>query len=577
MHDFDGCYEQLCCLQSTMPLQFVKVHLKEGVLDINGDKVRMIDWAPILDSIKINKSLRFIAIRSFFQIPNGSSCKKSHYFKRKTPAICVKDVTQWIATSLRSCLKVSATIKCLDLQGVPLREKDIALLSKGIESNVSLSYVSLNYCQIADKSVRTFCHSVRNHPCITHMSLSGCNITPRGTEEIAKLIKHQSTLRHSDAWAESLRYRTPNLNCMGGIRRITLNANPMIGDDGMLPFTEALKDDLWLKALDFQQCGISSKGALALLGTMQYNNTLVVLDLRQNPMVDSTTLRTVLGRVLMNANENDESDYPWIKEEPPKDPYCTKRYKPPKGTNKNYGKKANVRLSKNSADSFQTKLKSAPRYKSSRAWQAAVQASQSESRLSDDVKSEDESSSEKALNSRIMALEVENARLKKELATTYENSRLKSQLDDDMLLDSIEQSFNKFHDFLNRLHDAGLGSLASAAGLGEEFSLPFQTKTTFNETASPRVQKTIENSQHLPVSDPIVLQTGPKLKEQVEKTAKSPPSNGESLKEAAPSSIPVEDETPKVTNTQSKEIDDEKVEDVETYESSFESSDSDTF
>ena len=622
MHDFESCYEQLCCLQSTTPLSFVKAHLKEGVLDINGDKVRMLDWAPILDSIKINKSLRFIAIRSFFQVPCGNSGKKLHYFKRKTPAICMKDVTQWIATSLRSCLSVSSTIKCLDLQGVPLREKDVALLSKGIERNFSLSYLSLNYCQIADSGVKTFCHAVRNNPCITHISLSGCNITPNGTEEIAKLIKHQSTLRHSEAWAESLRYRTPNFNCMGGIRRVSLNANPMIGDDGILPFTEALKDDLWLKALDFQQCGISSKGALSLLGTMQYNNTLVVLDLRQNPMVDSTTLRTVLGRVLMNANENDEADYPWIKEEPPKDPYCTKKYKPPKSANKSFGKKANGRLSRNSTDSGEIKLKSTPKYKSSKAWQAALQASQMESNFFDDnAKSGDESSvvfhldpkklfdsiglslqkapkvlnesvlvnedhlnlndshavirqlkvdvlntqrkleavveSEKALNTRVMALEVENARLKKELATTHENSRLKSQLDDDMLLDSIEQSFNKLHDFLNRLHDAGLGSLASAAGLEKDFSFPFETKTTFNKTASPRIEKVIENDEHLPEPDPITIQAGhtPVKQKPVPQESASEEDNDKNTEEAI---------------LQSKE-NSEEAEDAKSYESTFES------
>ena len=628
MHDFKSCYEQLCCLQSTTPLQLVKAHLNENVLDINGDKIRMLDWAPILDSIKINKSLRLIAIRSFFQVPSSASAKKLHYFKRKTPAICVKDVTQWIAASLRSCLAASSTIKSLDLQGIPLRERDIALLSKGIETNLSLSYVSLNYCQIADKGLKIFCHAVRSHPCITHISLCGCNITSCGTEEIAKLIKHQSTLRHSEAWADSLRYRTPNFNCMGGIRRITVNANPMIGDDGILPFTEALKDDLWVKALDFQQCGISSKGALTLLEAMQYNNTLVVLDLRQNPMVDSTTLRTVLGRVLMNANESDEVAYPWVKEEAPKDPYCTKKYRPPKGTNKSFGRKGNGRMSRGSIDGTQIKFKTAPRYKSSLAWQAAVQTSQVEKEFRDDTIAEEETivfhlepnklfdsmrvsvekapkvinrsvlvnesqlnlnesqafirqlkvdilnaqrkleaaaESEKILNNKILALEVENARLKKDLATSFENSRVKSQLEDDLLLDSIEQSFNKFHEFLNRLHDVGLGSLASAAGLEKDMllpaSLPLHTPNDKTKP-SPRVQKTIENDQHMPVSNPIVIQASSKLKEQNEETP--------NVQESAP-----HNDISKQDVSQPKEKDDE-AHDAEAYESSFEST-SDSF
>ena len=34
---------------------------------------------------------------------------------------------------------------------------------------------------------------------------------------------------------------------MSGIRRITINANPMVGDEGAMALAEALKDDLWLK------------------------------------------------------------------------------------------------------------------------------------------------------------------------------------------------------------------------------------------------------------------------------------------------------------------------------------------
>lgn len=53
--------------------------------------------------------------------------------------------------------------------------------------------------------------------------------------------------RHNEAWRDSLRYRRPDLDRMSGIRRITANNNPMLGDDGAKVLAEALKDDLWLK------------------------------------------------------------------------------------------------------------------------------------------------------------------------------------------------------------------------------------------------------------------------------------------------------------------------------------------
>ncbi|VDI26759.1 centrosomal protein CEP78, partial [Mytilus galloprovincialis] len=91
--------------------------------------------------------------------------------------------------------------------------------------------------------------------------------------------------RHNEAWRDSLRYRRPDLDRMSGIRRITINNNPMLGDQGATYLAEALKDDLWLKALDMQGCGISTTGAKSLLDVLKYNTTVVVLDVRRNPLI----------------------------------------------------------------------------------------------------------------------------------------------------------------------------------------------------------------------------------------------------------------------------------------------------
>lgn len=42
---------------------------------------------------------------------------------------------------------------------------------------------------------------------------------------------------------------------------------------------------LSLQALDLQQCGLTSDGAQALLKALETNRTLVVLDIRRNPLI----------------------------------------------------------------------------------------------------------------------------------------------------------------------------------------------------------------------------------------------------------------------------------------------------
>lgn len=53
--------------------------------------------------------------------------------------------------------------------------------------------------------------------------------------------------RHGTAWAESLRYRQPQFEGMGGLRRVTLNCNTLIGDRGAAALAHELAEDLWVK------------------------------------------------------------------------------------------------------------------------------------------------------------------------------------------------------------------------------------------------------------------------------------------------------------------------------------------
>ncbi|KAL8584071.1 hypothetical protein ACOMHN_022411 [Nucella lapillus] len=59
--------------------------------------------------------------------------------------------------------------------------------------------------------------------------------------------------RHTEAWRDSLRYGVPQMDKMPGLRRVTLNNNPLLANEGALALAEALKDDLWLKAIFWGQ------------------------------------------------------------------------------------------------------------------------------------------------------------------------------------------------------------------------------------------------------------------------------------------------------------------------------------
>lgn len=55
--------------------------------------------------------------------------------------------------------------------------------------------------------------------------------------------------RDSAMWQDTLRLRQPHLDGMRGLRRVTLNDNPHLGDAGLAAMAEVLLEDLWIKGI----------------------------------------------------------------------------------------------------------------------------------------------------------------------------------------------------------------------------------------------------------------------------------------------------------------------------------------
>ena len=146
---------------------------------------------------------------------------------------------------------------------------------------------------------------------MNRVNFSSCNLSHEGANILATLIKVQALKRHNEAWKDSLRYGRPDLDSMFGIRRITINSNTLIGDDGVKALSDAFKSDLWLKALDLQDCGITTKGAQYLLDGLKFNAMMHVLDVRLNVNIDRDTLQKIMEQVMINSSGNN-TDYEWM-------------------------------------------------------------------------------------------------------------------------------------------------------------------------------------------------------------------------------------------------------------------------
>ncbi|NXH94997.1 CEP78 protein, partial [Pachycephala philippinensis] len=548
MLDFYSHYEHLCELQGTLPLKAVKANVTRDAIDLIVDHIKATDWAPLLNALRHNKTLTSIGIRSLHQhgLEESGVERYKTYFRRRIPATLSKDLTGQLCKAVRGCLSISDVLKNLELQGLLLRERDLALLTKGLASASSLESVSLAHCPIGDGGLETICQSIKNTATIRFINFTACSLTWRGAEHIANVLKHQAIRRHGEAWAESLRYRRPDLEYMTGLRRITLNCNMLIGDRGANAFADCLGEDLWLKALDLQQCGISNEGARSLLDALQTNTTLVVLDIRKNPLIGHVLMKSIIERVLKNGKSAD-SEYKWLLSPSSKDALKTKPKKRTIVLGSGRKGKATIRIGLSSKKSVSPGKKNssvkesyspkplAPGTKGFLPWRTAERAkryrgaamdcagklpvkiqtggpvkvtvesaSTSETEDTEELegviqqpdlakssdkadvpqyqqlqmeleecleKLKEEQKARVKAEERLLEMEIENARLRNLNMSLSEVLHAQSVtsliLEDEGVLGSIENSFQKFHAFLDLLKDAGLGQLALLAGIDQ--------------------------------------------------------------------------------------------------------------
>uniref|UniRef100_A0A8C3YP21 Centrosomal protein of 78 kDa n=1 Tax=Catagonus wagneri TaxID=51154 RepID=A0A8C3YP21_9CETA len=594
--DFFSHYEYLCALQDSVPLPAVRASLREGVLDFNADRLRLADWAPLLSTLKNNKDLPLVCIRSFFQPWLGETgSDRNKVCRSRVPAIRNKDVTFQLCKALKCCLSASSALKNLELNGLVLRERDLTMLTKGLNKSASLVHLSLANCPVGDGGLEIICQGIKNSITLKTVNFTGCNLTWQGADHMAKILKYQTIRRHEETWAESLRYRRPDLDCMAGLRRITLNCNTLIGDLGASAFAESLSEDLWLRALDLQQCGLTNEGAKALLKALETNRTLVVLDIRKNPLVDHSVMKAVIKKVLQNGRSA-KSEYQWITSPSVKEPFRAARQK--KRTiilGSGLKGKATIRIviwrhrglaTKKPVSSGRKNTvgkecyapeplppgvsgflpwRTAERAKRNRgfplirAHDVCNQLQQSEYPVTVTVESPSSSEIEEVNDSsesveeepekislkqevlqekleeclkqlkeervirlkadkRVSELEHENAQLRNinfSLSEALHAQSLTSMiLEDEGVLGSIENSFQKFHAFLDLLKDAGLGQLATMAGIDQsDFHLlgrpqmnstvcspPKEEKKALEEEKSESKQSTLGQMQNIQVS-----------------------------------------------------------------------------
>lgn len=310
-------YTELCRRTNKSPLSIVRPAKPKNdtVLDFVTDRIKIDEWKPILNALRTDSSLHVISVKSrikpkfLFDIDTD---EKIRSLKRRFGCLWTDYIMNNFAKSLSFSVKRSNVITCLELDGLPLFPKYLDVLIEGLKKNQSVKILSFKQSCIMDVGCQKLCMSIRFMPNIEVLNLTGCNLTSNSAEFIAKLIRHQQINRYCVSWHSSLRYADPENGVMAGLKRITLNNNHDIGDDGLRVILDELDDDLWIKAIDMQRCNITEKMALRLLDVIDYSKSLEIADFRHNDLLSRHTIEKIFNILKQKrCIGNEESEFQW--------------------------------------------------------------------------------------------------------------------------------------------------------------------------------------------------------------------------------------------------------------------------
>lgn len=306
--DFWSRYNKLCLKNKIYPSRSIMKGFKDTDLSCIVEGNRSEHWKCILLALCKDNSLTKVHFASCIS-PHEDEDVENVETKRNKRKKCfptpygrtARNISH-IALALDGLLQCSQTLIILKLENLSFKLSDAQQLSNGLAKSCYLKYLSLSGCHFEEGAIPAICRGL-NISCVSWIDFSSCALTLADIEAISIVIKAHNIRRSNQMFQKTLRYQVPNLQDLPGINRLSLNFNS-IEDDALDSLIESMSDDIWIKALDLQNCDIDGDGADLLLHLACANASIVLIDLRLNP-IDETFLNRIAQQLSLNRAGKD--------------------------------------------------------------------------------------------------------------------------------------------------------------------------------------------------------------------------------------------------------------------------------
>lgn len=216
-----------------------------------------------------------------------------------------------LLNALQGLLTHNTQLEVLILEGLPMYGRYMTRLASGLFSNRSIKILSFARSNIGDEACEILCSNIKHLPNIESVNFSQCILGVKGIISIRDFIRFQKINRFSEAWIRSLRYQNIENEKFDGIKKILMNNNPQIGDEGIEILTDELREDVWIKEIEMQNCGLTDVGANHVKNCLEINKTILSFNINNNHDISNHLLRNIsmhFGSSTIDIDSSDSSD-----------------------------------------------------------------------------------------------------------------------------------------------------------------------------------------------------------------------------------------------------------------------------
>ena len=308
-------YKKMCVKSYASPSSVIINQLRSDKLNIFLDSFNLKDINTLVKIL--NKYTYFLHIKlgpydprkgdsSFKQKKNGQDkiltqgdIEKEKREKRELNIqrnLMIKNIIHGISKNL----KISLNLISFSLTNLKITVEIAEELSPGLIENKSLKALLINNCTISIEAYDLLLKGLLTHENLSYLDLANNNFNDKYSDMIARIIARQTQRRDQVVWAFGLRNEKPTSNdYTNGLVSISLKGNAL-SDASSEVISNSLGYDQYIRKIDVSCNKITKDGCKKFIRMMRKNNTLLTVDLKDNPGYDEG----IHGRIVMKMAKN---------------------------------------------------------------------------------------------------------------------------------------------------------------------------------------------------------------------------------------------------------------------------------